>query len=1222
MKKKTRFNSSFNIFIILVTIFAYIFISNCTDVHDNPYDPANPDSDSIEPPIINNFRSDNINLGFNLSWDLIDSTYLGLAGYNLYRSDSEDQIVSLGPDKFRYTDISYSISDSGTVYSYSIRGVHSSGLEGRASHTIEQELLYIPIDLDVTIRGFINGVPFSEPRDYSDSVGVKIDANITNGEAVDCRTSENPSLLDAEWISFSVQYDFELSDGDGNKTVYMQCRDVAGYLSNTAEDSIILDTSPPNNISIQILPINNTLYNEYYDQITEYTPSLHVQVLLEANDLAQWRAALSNSVANFVDAEYSTLTDNISISKTWVMDDPGGIDVCSVYSRFEDELGHIEYDNIIFDNITYDSGNPQEENCSIIINDGDDVIITNPYDNVTLVISAIDNGPSGIFLMQLGNSSNACTEADWQPYEPEIVNWQLDDLQPFEGYASRSVYIRFRDTAGNIGPTSPSYDDIWLNPPPRSLQNFNAFGSYEQVILTWDVSIENDVIDGGSYLLSRAESGSSFEIIDTLASDINNYTDNNVVNGSLFSYEMIVIDSTGFISDSESIDCTPFNNPPTLMGFSIDPDSVGTRDTEFVFSVTPDVLNDDQTPYDNLNVQWRFKAGTQWTEPSTDKSVIHEFSEDDNTTYDVSLRAIDEDSAISDEFSSTVRINQLPNQPVLQCNPTFSYKQQDITFTAIATDPDEDMLDFYFEYGDGNNSGWTDQNIVPHAYETSGTFSAQVKTSDIWGEESEWSLPPVEITIENRPPDTPQNLSYNPNPLYKNIQITVSATLFDPDQDMVRLCAQWGDGTESCGTPVQNGSLGQVSKQNGYSSSGNYTVDLTSVDEEDIISSSTSMAVEVENRPPNQPALNCDTSGYTCSDIDCDVVVSDPDGDMVQACIDCGTYSDCSDFVNSGSSVAFDPTFYNGGNYCCTAYATDSDGASSQDSNQDCINITQAPPDINNPADITMNYPSSNGASLICNDASGCADNLSISINESCSWLSCSVSDNYLSPAECTNLTCSVTSWTYFNACETKYCTVTINSNDPDEPSKSLSVSATGPTQPESWTESVYGYEYNYIDGQISDGCDCYIPQDYHCVNIGNDNNNSEIPGEARWDFSVPFNPSGDSIHSVNINIWGDFCESNGWGDDSFCEYVDDPWVQNYLCDSSYEAIFYLKSLDGSWIGIEPLDNNNSYWNISINQSLFNEIFPGGYIKPIIWSPFDFDVYEVEVEITYSQECN
>jgi hypothetical protein len=92
-----------------------------------------------------------------------------------------------------------------------------------------------------------------------------------------------------------------------------------------------------------------------------------------------------------------------------------------------------------------------------------------------------------------------------------------------------------------------------------------------------------------------------------------------------------------------------------------------------------------------------------------------------------------------------------PATPTLT-GPTIGLINQQYTFTAITTEPDGENVYYYFDWGDGTNSGWlgphppNTQIATEKAWDTSGSFAVRVKARDIYYATSDWSTP-LSITI-------------------------------------------------------------------------------------------------------------------------------------------------------------------------------------------------------------------------------------------------------------------------------------------------------------------------------------------------------------------------------------------------------------------------------------------------------------------------------------------
>lgn len=94
--------------------------------------------------------------------------------------------------------------------------------------------------------------------------------------------------------------------------------------------------------------------------------------------------------------------------------------------------------------------------------------------------------------------------------------------------------------------------------------------------------------------------------------------------------------------------------------------------------------------------------------------------------------------------------NQPPNTPTVS-GPSQGKKGVTYEFTATTTDPNGDMIEYYFDFGDGTNSGWTPMVAsgtavhVNHSWNTKGTFTVKAKTRDTLLAESAYGSVPITI---------------------------------------------------------------------------------------------------------------------------------------------------------------------------------------------------------------------------------------------------------------------------------------------------------------------------------------------------------------------------------------------------------------------------------------------------------------------------------------------
>ncbi len=94
-----------------------------------------------------------------------------------------------------------------------------------------------PTDGQVTILG---GRAYTNTRAVSLTLGASDDVGVTA-----MQVSEDPHFRGAAWRPYATGASFELSTGDGTKTVYARYRDFTRNVSHRVSDTIVLDRAPP-----------------------------------------------------------------------------------------------------------------------------------------------------------------------------------------------------------------------------------------------------------------------------------------------------------------------------------------------------------------------------------------------------------------------------------------------------------------------------------------------------------------------------------------------------------------------------------------------------------------------------------------------------------------------------------------------------------------------------------------------------------------------------------------------------------------------------------------------------------------------------------------------------------------------------------------------------------------------------------------------------------------
>jgi len=233
-------------------------------------------------------------------------------------------------------------------------------------------------------------------------------------------------------------------------------------------------------------------------------------------------------------------------------------------------------------------------------------------------------------------------------------------------------------------------------------------------------------------------------------------------------------------------------NTPSLTG-----STSGHHGVEYTYQVsTTDPDGDDVKYYidwgDGENTGW-----TSWFSSGQGTSKSHTWDEPDN--YDVKAKAKD---VFGDESGwKTIQVymdNRDPAPPNTPSGETSGYHGEEYTYCTSTTDPDGDKVKYWFDWGDGENSGWTslynsgETACADHTWDEPGDYQVKAKAKDEFGAESGWSSPVLYVHMANRAPDTPSD----PNPEdyddWVDINDDLSWDCSDPDGDSLRYDIYFG----------------------------------------------------------------------------------------------------------------------------------------------------------------------------------------------------------------------------------------------------------------------------------------------------------------------------------------------------------------------------------------------------------------------------------------------
>ncbi len=194
----------------------------------------------------------------------------------------------------------------------------------------------------------------------------------------------------------------------------------------------------------------------------------------------------------------------------------------------------------------------------------------------------------------------------------------------------------------------------------------------------------------------------------------------------------------------------------------------------------------DPDPDDTVEEYW-FKWGddsdTGWINSSVQYHLYYAPG-----TYTVNLWVKDsagKESEVSDSVVITVTDNMAVNQPP---EAALTASEQDVdlgstvTFDATgSTDADGYVAEYFFDYGDGKNTGWIEQSIKSHKYLEKGEYTAKLQVKDDEGEIStNTAMVVVSVTKQNIKPMAIIE-SIRPNPAKEGEEVEFSGFGLDDD---------------------------------------------------------------------------------------------------------------------------------------------------------------------------------------------------------------------------------------------------------------------------------------------------------------------------------------------------------------------------------------------------------------------------------------------------------
>jgi parallel beta-helix repeat protein len=220
-------------------------------------------------------------------------------------------------------------------------------------------------------------------------------------------------------------------------------------------------------------------------------------------------------------------------------------------------------------------------------------------------------------------------------------------------------------------------------------------------------------------------------------------------------------------------------------------------------------------------------------------------------------------SAIADMFNVTFELDEDNNKmekpiiintigkALLSVNRTSVQSTDLIEFDASdSTDEVLGVVQYYFDYGNGNTSGWVNDSKIDYGYPASGVFYARVRVRDRAGLMSKWSNV-ILLNIGNRPPVA--GFSWTPEVGYVSTIFKFEPSgSFDIDGILVKYEWDFGDGTSSDETAPSHSFPDDVS----------YIISLMVYDDKDVNSTLMKKSITIDNLRPNAKfSVNKDSVG-------------------------------------------------------------------------------------------------------------------------------------------------------------------------------------------------------------------------------------------------------------------------------------------------------------------------------------------------------------------------
>jgi len=216
-------------------------------------------------------------------------------------------------------------------------------------------------------------------------------------------------------------------------------------------------------------------------------------------------------------------------------------------------------------------------------------------------------------------------------------------------------------------------------------------------------------------------------------------------------------------------------------------------------------------------------------------------------------------------FTRRVFVNEVP-VPVLSCSDTNPAVGRTVAFSSVGSMDDTGVARSLFEFGDGTDSGWTEDVTVLHVYSRMGIYEARLRVADAENVTSDWSLPEYITVTEGTLEAT---LTANSTSFDTLVPVLLSASPEGPTGSQHSFAWDFGDGASELGWSAR-----QVHT---YSRAGNFTAGVTVTDPMGQKGSAT-ILLTVRNRRPEAALAYSPAEPTVLVAVRFSSISGDPDG--------------------------------------------------------------------------------------------------------------------------------------------------------------------------------------------------------------------------------------------------------------------------------------------------------------------------------------------------------